>query len=133
MADSVAAGTSGVPPSPSVITGVSAVTGSRSRYSAMTPVHIAFRSPPGRLTRLLPSSLGRSFLAPSLLSPVGGAPLWLASGDAARLWLTRPPRSSVQSAARPFGSVGSFAFLAFHAHDAVDGADRLHRGQVGHG
>src|SRR6516164_2101135 len=87
MADSVAAGTSGVPPSPSVITGVSAVTGSRSRYSTITPFHIAFRSPPGRCTRLLPSSLGRSFLAPSLLSPVGGAPLWLASGDAAALWL----------------------------------------------
>src|SRR5258708_36738040 len=41
MADNVAAGTSGVPPSPSVTTGVSAVTGSRSRYSAITPRHCA--------------------------------------------------------------------------------------------
>src|SRR5258707_14726587 len=41
MADSTAAGTRGVPPSPSVTTGVSAVTGRRSRYSAITPRHCA--------------------------------------------------------------------------------------------
>src|SRR5579875_944281 len=45
--DSTGAGSSGVPPSLSVITGVSAATGSRSRYSAITPRHgLAIRPSP---------------------------------------------------------------------------------------
>src|SRR5256885_8583240 len=37
LADSVGAGTSGVPPSNRVITGVSSVTGNRVRYASITP------------------------------------------------------------------------------------------------
>ena len=41
--DRVGAGTSGVPPSRRVTTGVSAETGSRSRYSSITPCHWCVR------------------------------------------------------------------------------------------
>ena len=44
-ADRTGAGSSGVPPSRRLITGVASVTGSRSRYSAITPR----QSPPARL------------------------------------------------------------------------------------
>ena len=46
----------------------------------------------GRFTRRLPSSLGRSFLAPSLLSPVGGALCFFAPPG--------PPRASPSLVAR---------------------------------
>ncbi len=39
LAESTGAGSSGVPPSCRVMTGIPAVTGSRSRYSVMTPRH----------------------------------------------------------------------------------------------
>src|SRR5260370_3936801 len=124
MADNVAAGTSGVPPSPSVTTGVAAAPGSRSRYSAITPRHCA--------------AAGRRATGPDSTEPGVTGPD-VTGPDSTVLDTTGRGGEFTQCLPLACGAPGgapaarSFPVLRFHPHHAVDSPHRLHRGQVGHG
>src|SRR5262245_55856932 len=121
-ADTTGAGSRGVAPSPSVITGAPAAAGSRSRYCLITP---------GQLTRLMATLAVRR---------AGGAPA------STSLW-SRRRRASRRGGRRVLGAgalqrrcglrpgaggpgralAGSLVVLPFHAHHAGDRAHHVHR------